>query len=229
MLEYQEKVAVAVRVDNEKNSMISQFQYSWKKLKQKSRDTESERDNLQKILKNVSEKHKLEVADFQEQIKNHKDELSKALNLATGYKEKSDNLVKEKVELLQKHADELQNYKSLVQQAEHKYKEIKSECQVLIEKNKRSEETLKNVQEDLNKELLKSGEVRAEMSVIHKALDSCEAELSTLRQEKENLQLKLREEVHRNNILDQTKASLTAALEEARKAEVCKLERIIFS
>ena len=219
-MEQQEKIAVAVRVDNEKNYLISQFQTSWKKMKQKASELESERENLQSTLQGLTEKHQLEIVDYQEQIKKNKEELSKSLNLATGYKEKSDHLVKDKIDILKSHADELQGYKSLVQQAESRYEEIKMECQRLLEKNQQTDEALKAVQQDLNKELLKGGEVRAEMTVIHKALDSCEAELAILRQEKENLQLKLKEELNRNGILEQAKASLVSAVEEAEKAEV---------
>lgn len=189
-------------------------------MKQNLCESESERQNLQKVLKSISEKHQSEIAEWQEQMKTYKAELSKALNLATGYKEKSDSLVSEKVDLLKSHADELQNYKSMVQEAESRYEELKVECQKLADKNQRTDETLKAVQQDLSKELLKSSEVRSEMAVIHKALDACETELTILRQEKENLQLKLREEVNRNNILEQGKASLVQAVDEAKKAEV---------
>lgn len=220
MLEQQEKVAVALRVDNEKNYLISQFQVQWKKKNQKLSELESERDNLQKVLKSVSEKHQLETADFQDQIKKQKEEISKALNLASGYKEKSDSLVKEKLDILENHAVELQGYKSLVQQAESRYEDMKVQCQKLLEKNQKTEEALKAAQQDLNKELLKSSEVRSEYAAIHKAVNTCETELTILRQEKENLHLKLKEEKNRNNILEQGKASYITALEEAKKAEV---------
>ena len=189
-------------------------------MKHRLSELESERENLQKVLKSISEKHQSEIVDCQEQMKKYKEELSKALNLATGYKEKSDSLVKEKLNLLKNHANELESYKSLVQQAENRYDGMKVEFQKLLEKNEQTNDTLKAVEQDLNKELLKSGEVRTEMAVIHKALDACEAELTILRQEKGGLQLKLKEEVNKSNILEQAKASLTAALDEAKKAEV---------
>lgn len=201
--------------------MISQFQIQWKNKNQNLSELESERDNLQKLLKSVNDKHQLETADYQDQIKKHKEELSKALNLASGYKDKSDSLVKEKLDILQSHADELQGYKSLVQQAESRYEDMKLEYQKLLEKNQKTEEALKTVQQDLNKELLKSSEVRSEVAVIHKALNTCETEMIILRQEKENLQLKLKEEINRNNILEQAKTSLVTALEETKNLEVC--------
>ncbi|XP_011497929.1 PREDICTED: myosin heavy chain, non-muscle isoform X2 [Ceratosolen solmsi marchali] len=219
LLEQQEKIAVAVRLDNEKNSIICQFQVSWKKTKQRLCELESERETLDKLLKTISDKHQSEVNSCQEQIKSYKEELSKALNLATGYKEKSDSLIKEKVDMLNSHANELQNYKSLVQQAETRYEEMKVECQKLFDKNQQTDETLKVTQQDLTKELLKSNEVRNEMTVIHKALDACETELIILRQEKENLQLKLKEEGNRNNILEQSKASLIIGINEAKESE----------
>ncbi|KAJ8682145.1 hypothetical protein QAD02_017937 [Eretmocerus hayati] len=219
LLEQQEKVAVAIRVDNEKNSLLVKLQVSWKRMKQRLCELESEQDNLQRVLKSVTDKHQLEINEYQEQIKTCKEEISKALNLATGYKEKSDSLTQEKADLLKSHAEELQNCRSCIQEADIKYEEMKLRHQELQEKIQQKDEVLKTVQQDLNRELMKSGEVRAEMAVVHKALDTCETELTILRQERENLQLKLKEEMSRNNILEQSKASLVDALDEANKAE----------
>ncbi|XP_017759440.1 PREDICTED: uncharacterized protein LOC108550251 [Eufriesea mexicana] len=219
LLEQQEKVAVALRVDNEKNELIAQFHNAWSKLKQRVHISENEYSALQTNLKNVTEKHQLEVTEFQSQIKRIEGELSKALDLAAGYKEKNDIAMKEKVELLKNHADELENSKLLVQEVENRYEKLKVEYNKLLEKNQQSEETLKTLQQELGKERLKGGEVRNEMDVIHKALDTCEAELTVLRQEKENLQLKLREEINRNSILQQKNISLLSTLDDAKKAE----------
>ncbi|XP_012230885.2 putative leucine-rich repeat-containing protein DDB_G0290503 isoform X2 [Linepithema humile] len=219
LLEQQEKVAVAVRVDNEKNVMISQFHTAWSKLKQQVEMLEVEHKNLQTNLENVAAKHQSEISEFQSQIKRLEGELSKALDLAAGYKEKSDTTIKEKVNLLKEHADELESCKSLVQEAENRYEQVKTEFNRLLEKNQQNEETLKTVQLELNKERLRGGEVRNEMNLIHKALDTCEAELIVLRQEKENLQLKLKEEMNRNSILEQKNLSLLASIDDAKKAE----------
>ncbi|XP_043482803.1 LOW QUALITY PROTEIN: interaptin [Leptopilina heterotoma] len=219
LLEQQEKVAVAIRVDNEKNLVISQFQSSWMKLKERWQTLELDYNNLQQSIKTATEKHQAEISEFQSQIKRLEGELSKTLDLASGYKEKSDGLVKEKVDILKSHADELENYKLLVQQAEKRYDQMKEDCNKLLEKNHRTEEILKNVQQELNKERLKGGEVRTEMAVIHKALDTCEAELTVLRQEKESLQLKVREEQNRNSILEQKNVSLLAMIDDVKKSE----------
>ncbi|CAK9813289.1 CNTROB [Anthophora plagiata] len=219
LLEQQEKVAVALRVDNEKNELIVQFHNAWSKLKQRVHALENEHTTLQANLKNVTEKHQLEISEFQSQIKRCEGELSKALDLAAGYKEKSDTAMKERIELLKSHADELENSKLLVQEAENRYEKLKIEYNKFTEKNQQTEETLRTLQHELGKERLKGGEVRNEMDVIHKALDTCEAELIVLRQEKENLHLKLKEESTRNTILEQKNASLLSVLDDAKKAE----------
>lgn len=220
MLEQQEKVAVAVRVDNEKNVLISQFHTSWSKLKQQVEILKVEHKNSQTNLQNITEKHQSEMLELQTQVKRLEGELSKALDLAAGYKEKSDIMIKEKVDLLKIHADELESYKSLVQEAENRYEQMKIEFNKLLEKNQQNEEMLRTVQSELNKERLKGGEVRNEMGVIHKALDTCEAELTVLRQEKESLQLKLKEEINRNSILEQKNSLLLVSIDDAKKAEV---------
>lgn len=220
LLEQQEKVAVAVRIDSEKNVLISQFHAAWSKLKQQVAILEVEHKNSQTNMQNVTEKHQSEISELQTQIKRLEEKLSKALDLAAGYKEKSDTTIKEKVDLLKTHADELESYKLLVQEAENRYEQIKIEFNKLLEKNQQNEETLRTVQSELNKERLREGEVRSEMGVIHKALDTCEAELTVLRQEKENLQLKLKEEINRNSILEQKNSSLLVSIDDAKKAEV---------
>ncbi|XP_034184021.1 centriole duplication and spindle assembly protein centrobin isoform X2 [Osmia lignaria lignaria] len=219
LLEQQEKVAVALRVDNEKNELIGQFHNAWSKLKQRVYVLESEYNALQTNFKHVTEKHQLEISEFQSQIKRSEGELSKALDLAAGYKEKNDTAMKERVELLKTHADELETYKSFVQEAENRYEQLKLEYSKLSDRNQQTEEVLKNLQQELGKERLKGGEVRNEMDVIHKALDTCEAELIVLRQEKENLQLKVKEENNRNAILEQKNISLLSLLDDAKKAE----------
>ncbi|KAM0734733.1 Centrobin [Formica fusca] len=219
LLEQQEKVAVAVRIDNEKNVLISQFHAAWSKLKQQVAILEVEHKNSQTNLQNVTERHQSEISELQTQIKGLEEKLSKALDLAAGYKEKSDTTIKEKVDLLKTHADELESYKLLVQEAENRYEQIKIEFNKLLEKNLQNEETLKTVQSELNKERLRGSEVRSEMGVIHKALDTCEAELTVLRQEKENLQLKLKEEINRNSILEQKNSLLLVSIDDAKKAE----------
>ncbi|XP_024872266.1 uncharacterized protein LOC112454868 isoform X1 [Temnothorax curvispinosus] len=219
LLEQQEKVAVAVRVDNEKNVLISQFHTSWSKLKQQVEILKVEHKNSQTNLQSITEKHQSEISEFQTQVKRLEGELSKALDLAAGYKEKSDTMIKEKIDLLKIHADELENYKSLVQEAEDRCEQMKTEFNTLLAKNQQNEAALKTIQSELNKERLRGGEVRSEMGVIHKALDACEAELIVLRQEKENLQLKLKEEINRNSILEQKNSSLLVSIDDAKRSE----------
>ena len=110
----------------------------------------------------------------------------------------------------------------MAQGAENRYETMKLELQKLLENKQKIEENLKLVQQDLHKERLKGGEVRNEMTVIHKALDACEAELTVLRQEKQGLQLKVKEETSRNNILNEEKFSLLKTLDEIKKSEVCQ-------
>jgi chromosome segregation ATPase len=64
-------------------------------------------------------------------------------------------------------------------------------------------------------------DAQKEVEDTHRKLYSFEAELSALQVEKETLQLKLKEEKGRINILDQQKKSLHAALDEYKKKEVC--------
>ncbi|XP_034934439.1 protein CROWDED NUCLEI 1 isoform X2 [Chelonus insularis] len=219
LLEQQEKVAVAMRVDKDKSDIISQFQTVWSKFKVRWNSLEADHNHLQENVKDIKLKHDKEIEAFLNKLKHKDEEIIKSNQLVREMEEKYDKVVKEKIGLLEDHANELEKYKSLVEAAEGRYETLKLEFNKLNETNQQLEETTKNIQQELYKERLKNGEVRTEMNVIHKALDTCEAELIVLRQEKENLQLKLKEEEGRVNILEKNKIMLLEELNNAKKAE----------
>lgn len=220
LLEQQEKVAVALRVDKEKSDIIMQFQTIWHKFKARWNVLEAEHNKLQTTVEDLRSTHQSEITELQYQLKSKTEELEKINNLLTDSNVKYDIIMKEKISLLEIHANELENYKLLVQTAENRYENLKNDYDKLTETKNQIEQSNKNIQQELYKERLKSTEVRSEMSVIHKALDTCEAELTVLRQEKENLMLKLKEEENRNAILEKKKIMLIDEIDNAHKSEV---------
>ncbi|KAK0157874.1 hypothetical protein PV328_011563 [Microctonus aethiopoides] len=226
LLEQQEKVAVAIRVDKEKSDIILQFQTIWNKFKERWNALEVDHNKLQSSFEAMKKQYDDEISDLKLKLKEKDEELSKMINLMSECEAKRDAAVKEKISLLESHVIELEKYKSLVQTAENRCETIKNDYDKLCEKNQQLEQVNKNLQQDFQKERLKSGEVRSEMSVIHKALDTCEAELIILRQEKGNLLLKLKEEDNRIGILEKNKILLLEELNNAKKSEDLLREEI---
>jgi septal ring factor EnvC (AmiA/AmiB activator) len=64
-------------------------------------------------------------------------------------------------------------------------------------------------------------DAQREVEDTHKKLYSLEAELSALKEERESLQLKLKEEKGRIRLLDQQRRSLQATQNKNKKKEVC--------
>lgn len=211
---------MAIRVDKEKSDIILQFQTIWNKFKERWNALEVDHNKLQSSVEAMKKQYDDEISDLKLKLKEKDEELSKMINLMSECEAKRDAAVKEKILLLESHVNELEKYKSLVQTAENRCETIKNDYDKLCEKNQQLEQVNKNLQQDFQKERLKSGEVRSEMSVIHKALDTCEAELIVLRQEKGNLLLKLKEEDNRIGILEKNKILLLEELNNAKKSEV---------
>ncbi|XP_015114502.1 centrobin [Diachasma alloeum] len=224
LLEQQERVAVAIGIDKEKNSIIHQYQSITQKLKNQFQTLQSSQRKLEESSAQSRASHQVEVESLRNEIKQLGEELSTCRSLSQEYRDKVDAGVEEKLQLLATHANELESYKSFVKTSEERYERLKSDYDKLVEKNKAAEEASSVAQQDLYRERLKAGEIRSEMALIHKALDTCEAELTVLRQEKENLQLKLKEEEKRRAILEGKRNNILEELNAARKSEEMRRE-----
>ena len=88
LLEEQQKVAVAVKVDKEKDETIIKLSEGWNKLLNHWQELEIEKNNLEKKLQEEREKFESEVSAACQTVKRYELELSKALDLAHDYKEK---------------------------------------------------------------------------------------------------------------------------------------------
>ncbi|XP_057331030.1 synaptonemal complex protein 1 [Microplitis mediator] len=219
LLEQQEKIAVAIRVDKDKSDIITKFQDVWNKFRVRWDDLESEHNQLQSHVQELMAKHQQELESLNSKLNYKDEELKQTENLLRESEKKCESAVKDKLNLLEEHASELEKYKSLVQAADQRYDDLKSDFDKSKVLNEQLEQTVKNLQQELHRERLKNTEVRSEMSVVHKALDTCEAELMVLRQEKENLLLKLKEEENRVSILEKNKMMLLEDVNDTKKSE----------
>lgn len=226
LLEQQEKVAVAIAIDKEKKQMITQYQKLLNKFKEQWLTLENDYKKLQDNLSDNTLKYKNEINELELKLKNEDKEKLKSIDTAIEYKDKYETVMREKINLLESHENELENYKKFVTEAEARYEQLKNNYDKLLEKNVQLEESSGNYQQELSNERLKASKIRDEMSHIHKALDTCGAELSVLRQEKENLQLRLKEEKDRCTIMDRKRTDLLEEINCLRKNEQVSKDEI---
>ncbi|XP_023726114.1 uncharacterized protein LOC111874655 isoform X3 [Cryptotermes secundus] len=219
LLEEQQKLAVAVQVDRGKDQAILQLQHAWKRLVHHWIELEEQRHNLASRLQNEREEHQRKESEMAQKLKQLESELSKALDLAHGYKKKLDIVETEKLELIEHHNSDIKGMNDRIQEEKQKLdKAIQFKCQIVQEKDDLLEK-VKQAEEKVEKERKLLIDAQREVQDTHKKLYSLEAELSALKEEKETLQLKLKEEKGRISILDQQKKSLQATLDEYKKKE----------
>lgn len=219
LLEEQQKLAVAVQVDRRKDQAILQLQDAWSHLVHHWKVLEEQRHNLATRLLSEREAHQTQEFEVKQKLKRLESELSKALDLAQGYKEKLDSVEKEKQELIEEHNSEIKGMMDRIQEEGQKLdKANQLNCQ-LIQQKEDALEKMKEAEQEAQKERKLLIDAQREVEDTHKKLYSFEAELSALKEERETLQLKLKEEKGRIGILDQQKRSLQATLDENKKKE----------
>lgn len=212
LLEEQQKIAVAVKVDQEKDNAISQLTEGWNKVVGHWRDLEAQRNNLAKKLLTDREKFKQEMNVACQTVKRYEVELSKALDLAHGYKEKCESSDKEKKTFKGNLVKEMEAMKSEMRDALEK-------LETLEERNDKLEKQLNLKEESLNQSKAKVSELQTQVRELKKLNKEQQNELEGLKHDKEKLTDKLKEEKNRITVLEQTKKSLQHHCDEMKKKE----------
>ncbi|XP_046671592.1 uncharacterized protein PF11_0207-like isoform X2 [Homalodisca vitripennis] len=226
VLEEQEKLAVAVRVDQEKDRVIIQITESWRKLNDHWGELEEQRHRLAQQLQEERELAKVKSNELTKvvdmKIERWEKEVSQALDLAAGYKEKSE-VVQSQMESFKRDTD-------------GKLAEMRTELENLNEENKRicNENTsllrqLEAFQEKLKEEEDLLSKLKNELEKSKKQILDQEAEISVIKEQKETVSLMLKEERNRSSMLEQQKVALQQAADEAVKREKAAKEEVRMS
>ncbi|KAG8337388.1 hypothetical protein J6590_024379 [Homalodisca vitripennis] len=155
----------------------------------------------------------IKSSDMIQKIERWEKEVSQALDLAAGYKEKSE-VVQSQMESFKRDTD-------------GKLAEMRTELENLNEENKRicNENTsllrqLEAFQEKLKEEEDLLSKLKNELEKSKKQILDQEAEISVIKEQKETVSLMLKEERNRSSMLEQQKVALQQAADEAVKREV---------
>lgn len=202
ILEQQEKLAVAVKVDRAKDAAINKLREAWLRLTGNlDKAEERHRQALENMVREV-DNFKL-VADNAQKKKSHFEvELYKALDLAHDYQDKCKQYTYEKREL-----EELMN-KSLAERDEiiaRKNKEIEvlaENYETVMRLNKQSTDCVKNLEDTLEKEKLDHEHTKCSVTDLTEKIQSLKDEMSLLVQERDLIKNKVHEERSRANVLE---------------------------
>jgi len=107
LLEAQQRLAVAQRVDSEKDAALRHLHSTWSKIMEAWNGLEEERDSLAKELDAARSALHKEKEQLSQKLAKCEGELSKALDLAHGYKEQSEAAERTRAEQLEQLVDKI--------------------------------------------------------------------------------------------------------------------------
>ncbi|XP_066262440.1 putative leucine-rich repeat-containing protein DDB_G0290503 isoform X2 [Euwallacea similis] len=190
-LELQQKLAVAIQVDQTKNQSIEQLGATLEITSLKLKKLNEEKTLWEIEVGRMQNQFSVEIESANQKIAYYETEATKCLSVT------QEN--KEKMSLLEKRCMDLQ---SELQQNEMKFKELQASYQKEYEKNKKLADiiSLKEIELNENKNVLNNA--REEVAQSRKAIEVCQSEFTLLKDECSLLQSELRD--NKNTILNLT-------------------------
>ncbi|XP_066146907.1 uncharacterized protein [Euwallacea fornicatus] len=188
-LELQQKLAVAIQVDQTKNQSIEQLGGTLEITALKLKKLNEEKALWEIEVGRLQNQFSVEIESANQQIAYYEKEATKCLSLTQENKEKMSHLEKRCTDL-----------QSELQQNEVKFKEVQTSYQKEYEKNKKLADiiTMKEIELNENKNVLNNA--REEVTQSRKAVEVCQSEFTLLKNECSLLQSELRD--NKNIIFD---------------------------
>lgn len=179
-LELQERLAVAVQVDQAKDKAIIKFHEAWEHIAERMESLNREKDSLESDLKELQLKSLQDLEECGKKINHYEKEASKALHLAHGNQEKFGDILQQNKE----YVDQVQQQEVTIQELQSKHEEECSKNKLLGEIITRKELELN----EANKVLTGS---RQEVAHSKKAIELCQIEFTNMKTQYTQLELLL--------------------------------------
>ncbi|XP_076258236.1 uncharacterized protein LOC143195172 isoform X1 [Rhynchophorus ferrugineus] len=207
-LELQQKLAVAIQVDEAKNNTIQQFQEALEKVSFRMEKLNEEKGIWDKELTQLKNKHSIEIESANQKIVYYEKEASKALNLAHSNQDKILSL-EHKCSDLQKELDSI----------ERKFAEVEQNYNSEYEKNKSLSDILSRKEIEINENRNVLNNAREEVAQSRKAVETCQAEFSSLKNKCSQLESELKDNKNLILNLSDQKRKLLADLQDCKTNE----------
>ncbi|XP_014359561.2 probable DNA double-strand break repair Rad50 ATPase isoform X2 [Papilio machaon] len=202
ILEQQEKLAVAIRVDRGKDTAINKLRDAWLRLTHSlDRAEERHRAALEKMVKEV-DNFKMVANDAQKKTRHFESELYKALDLAHDYQEKCKQITQEKKELQESTDKVIAEKEEILRSKEKEIEVVKDNCETIMRLNKQSADCVKNLEDALEKERREHELTKSRLSELSDKIQLEQDEATLARQERDVLKEKVNEERSRCNLLE---------------------------
>ncbi|XP_045496387.1 major antigen [Colias croceus] len=202
ILEQQEKLAVAIKVDKAKDTAISKLRDAWLKLTGSlDKAEERHRSALEKMTREV-DNFKVVAEDAQKKTHHFESELYKALDLAHDYQEKCKQITNEKKELQDNMERLVASKDEVIRNKDKEVEVLKENYETVMRLNKQSTDCVRNLEEALDKEKLEHEMTKGKVNELNQKLRSNDETSSLIQQEKDILKEKVNEERSRCTVLE---------------------------
>ncbi|KAM3959954.1 LOW QUALITY PROTEIN: centriole duplication and spindle assembly protein centrobin [Aphomia sociella] len=202
LLNQQEKLAVALKVDRAKDAAITKLREAWLKITGSlDKAEERHRAGLEKMMREV-ENFKLVANDAQKKTNHFETELYKALDLAHDYQEKCKQLTAQQKELQDSMEKALASKTDIISSKEKEIEVLKENYDTVMRLNKQATDCVKNLEDTLAKEKSDHDVTKSKMNELSYKLQTVNEETSLVLQERDLLKEKVNEERSRGNMLE---------------------------
>ncbi|XP_049870944.1 centrobin [Pectinophora gossypiella] len=202
ILDQQEKLAVAIKVDRAKDAAITKLREAWLRLTGSlDKAEERHRAALDKMLREV-DNFKQVANEAQKKTNHFEEELYKALDLAHDYQDKCkqlSNQIRDNQEAVDKVV--ASKHEALARKDEE-IQVLKDNYETVMRLNKQSTDCVRNLEEALEKERSGHEVTKSKVSELLRKMQSVDDETSLVQQERDLLKDKVNEERARANLLD---------------------------
>lgn len=203
LLDQQEKLAVAMKVDRAKDAAISKLREAWLRLTNSlDRAEDRHRKALEKMICEV-ENFRVVADDAQKKTSHFESELYKTLDLAHDYQDKCKQLQNEKKSLEEQLNTELDNVNVVLGNKDKEIEVLKENYDTVMRLNKQLTDCVKNLEEALEKEKLAHDSTKSTITELNNRIQSVNDETLLLTQERDLLKSKVNEERSRCAVIEQ--------------------------
>ncbi|CAB3251323.1 unnamed protein product [Arctia plantaginis] len=202
ILDQQERLAVAVKVDRAKDAAINKLREAWLRLTGNlDKAEERHRQALEKMVSEV-ENFRMVADDAQKKTSHFETELYKALDLAHDYQEKCKHQTAEKKELEQRMNKCLLERDEVIARKDKEIEVLKENYETVMRLNKQSTDCVKNLEDALEREKSDHEHTRNGANDLTRKIQSLNDQMSIMVQERDLLKEKVNEERSRGNMLE---------------------------
>ncbi|XP_049821127.1 repetitive organellar protein isoform X2 [Aethina tumida] len=207
-LEMQQKIAVAIKVDQAKDSVVNQLRGLLENIHNKLEKSCKDKVELERELDNIKQKYENDLEEARQRVEFYEKETTKALNMAHGNGGKLSTLENKCTELTQE-----------LSQIGAKLDEVKENYHNETEKNKQLNDIIASKELELMEQKSLLTQARQEVSSSRETIEICQKELASMRRECDKLENTLKTEKKQYAALTEQQKSLSEQLEKKTKSE----------